>query len=56
MVFRGENPPAGAIIDYFMPDNSAMNAPLAIIDAAGRQVARPRVVGREDVGAVPVRG
>jgi hypothetical protein len=40
MVFRGENPPAGAIIDCFMRDNSAMNAPLAIIDAAGRQVAR----------------
>src|SRR6185295_18931862 len=40
MVFRGENPPAGAIIDYFMRQSSAMNAPLAIVDAAGRQVAR----------------
>ena len=39
MVFRGENPPAGAIIDYFMRESSAMNAPLAIVDATGRQVA-----------------
>jgi hypothetical protein len=40
MVFRGDNPPAGAIIDYYMRDSSAMNAPLAIVDAAGQQVAR----------------
>jgi len=40
MVFRGENPPAGAIIDYFMRDNSAINAPLAIIDGTGQPVAR----------------
>jgi photosystem II stability/assembly factor-like uncharacterized protein len=40
MVFRGDNPPAGAIIDYSTRDNSAINASLDIVDAAGRQVAR----------------
>ena len=40
MVFRGSSAPAGAIIDYYMRDNSAMNAPLVIVDAAGQQVAR----------------
>jgi hypothetical protein len=39
MLFRGENPPAGAIIDYYTRDNSASNASLDIIDAGGQRVA-----------------
>ena len=52
MVFRGDNPPAGAIIDCYMRDNSAMNAPLAIIDGAGQQVARLEVPHRAGVNRV----
>ena len=52
MVFRGDNPPAGAIIDCYMRDNSAMNAPLAIVDAAGGQVARLEAPHRAGVNRV----
>jgi hypothetical protein len=40
MVFRGDNPPSGAIIDYYTRDNSAINASLDIVDASGQAVAK----------------
>jgi photosystem II stability/assembly factor-like uncharacterized protein len=40
MVFAGENPPAGAIIDYYLRDGSAGEVTLAILDEAGREVTR----------------
>ncbi|MBI3983499.1 MAG: hypothetical protein HY337_11350 [Gemmatimonadetes bacterium] len=43
MVFRGENPPAGAIVDYFLRerrDSSAVS--LTIHDASGREINRVR--------------
>ena len=39
MVFRGANPPAGAIIDYYLRNGSATDTSLVVVDAAGRQVA-----------------
>jgi hypothetical protein len=39
MVFRGDNPPAGAIIDYYMRDGAANNATIAIVDGSGQEVA-----------------
>jgi hypothetical protein len=39
MLFRGDNPAAGAIIDYYTRDNSAINASIAILDAAGQTIA-----------------
>ncbi len=50
MVFRGANPPAGAIIDYYLrraPD-SVMNVSVTVHDAAGQEVNRlatPRRAG-----------
>ena len=40
MVFRGENPPAGAIIDYYTQGHSAINASIVVTDPAGQPVAR----------------
>ncbi|MBI2074164.1 MAG: hypothetical protein HYT81_14210, partial [Gemmatimonadetes bacterium] len=44
MIFRGQNPPAGAIIDYYLrepADSSGPAAPVVtILDSRGREVAR----------------
>ena len=37
MVFRGQNPPAGAIVDYYLKA-AQMKLTLTVHDAAGRQV------------------
>ena len=40
MIFRGENPPAGALIDYYLAlDPGPTGTTLAILDAAGKQIA-----------------
>jgi hypothetical protein len=43
MIFRGENPPAGALIDYYLAsDPGASGSSAAILDAAGKPVAALR--------------
>ncbi len=40
MIFRGENPPAGALIDYYLAsDPGATGSSVAILDASGKPVA-----------------
>ena len=40
MIFRGENPPAGALIDYyFASDPGATGSSVTILDAAGKPIA-----------------
>jgi photosystem II stability/assembly factor-like uncharacterized protein len=42
MIFRGENPPAGALIDYYLAaDPGSAGTSLAILDASGNPVAAP---------------
>jgi hypothetical protein len=38
MVFHGDNPPAGALVDYYLQGDLAASAALNILDAAGNQV------------------
>jgi len=41
MIFRGENPPAGAIIDYYLREAPAGGPPaLSIHDASGREIVK----------------
>jgi hypothetical protein len=53
MIFRGENPPAGAIIDYYLGD-AARNDSIAIVvrDALGREVSTVRPTRRAGVNRV----
>jgi hypothetical protein len=51
MVFRGQNPPAGAIIDYYLKA-SAPKPTLTVHDAAGRQVAALEPTTRKGVNRV----
>jgi photosystem II stability/assembly factor-like uncharacterized protein len=39
MIFRGENPPAGAILDYYLASGSAIDTRLTIVEAGGREIA-----------------
>jgi photosystem II stability/assembly factor-like uncharacterized protein len=48
LIFRGANPPAGAVIDYFLR-TAADKAALTIHDARGRQVASVDAPGRRGV-------
>ncbi len=44
MIFRGENPPAGAVIDFFLQDAQDSSAVmLTVHDASDREVSRVRV-------------
>ncbi|MBZ5556611.1 MAG: hypothetical protein LAO77_04980 [Acidobacteriia bacterium] len=45
MVFRGENPPAGAIIDYYLAGDAGAGFALNIVDAAGKPVAKLQAPG-----------
>jgi len=47
MIFRGENPPEGAVIDYWLRDGGA-DVRLSILDGGGREVAR--IPGRNERG------
>jgi hypothetical protein len=38
MIFRGQNPPAGAIIDYYLRDGTPQEVKLTVHDAAGNLV------------------
>ena len=40
MVFRGENPPAGAVIDYYLKEDAAEGeVKLSILDSSGAGIA-----------------
>jgi len=48
MVFRGENPPAGAIVDYWL-GRGGLDVVLTVHDAAGREIARVAATGHRGV-------
>lgn len=53
MIFRGENPPAGAIIDYYLREaQEAGSVRLEVRDAAARLLARLPAAGRAGVNRV----
>jgi photosystem II stability/assembly factor-like uncharacterized protein len=39
MIFRGTNPPAGALIDYYLQSDPGADLAITIVDAAGKTVA-----------------
>jgi len=45
MVFHGENPPAGAIIDYYLAGDAGAGFAVNIVDAAGRLLAKLQAPG-----------
>ncbi len=51
MVFRGQNPPAGAIIDYYLRSD-ALEPAVTVHDAAGRLVRRLAATARRGVNRV----
>jgi len=51
MIFRGENPPAGAIVDYWL-EREGGDVTLTIHDAAGREVSRLAPTTRRGVNRV----
>ena len=40
MIFRGDNPPAGAIIDYYLREKPVDDVTLVVADASGHEVAQ----------------
>jgi photosystem II stability/assembly factor-like uncharacterized protein len=53
MIFRGENPPAGAVIDYWLSDPASRDSiTIAVRDARGRAVATVRPSRRAGVNRV----
>ncbi|MBI2834523.1 MAG: hypothetical protein HYX76_08885 [Acidobacteria bacterium] len=40
MIFRGENPPAGAVIDYYLREVPATDIALTVHDASGNEITR----------------
>ena len=53
MIFRGENPPAGAVIDYWLSDAGSKDSVLiAVLDPRGREVSRVRATRRAGVNRV----
>jgi photosystem II stability/assembly factor-like uncharacterized protein len=52
MVFRGENPPAGATIDYWLGGAAPADLALTIHDTGGREVARVPVTRARGVNRV----
>ena len=52
MVFRGENPPVGAIIDVWARDGVPAGTTIAIHTAAGTEVARVPLTARSNGGVV----
>ena len=54
---RAENPPDGAIIDYYVGDNATGDAKLEIVDAGGRVIrtysSRDTAMAPQDIGNTP---
>ncbi len=44
MIFRGENPPSGAIIDFWLESDNTAELALEVFDAAGEWIADVRVI------------
>jgi len=49
MVFRGENPPRGAVIDYWLKEGGHTQAVMEVFDEAGRRVNEVRLLSRPGV-------
>ncbi len=52
MIFRGENPPSGAIIDYWLKSANPASIALTIHDAAGAEVAKVESTKNQGVNRV----